>query len=65
MLTTDVRVRRGAAPTPDLCDGASDLEAFVVVAMTAVRVILVSRQLQLLGVQLHHRLLVHLDVGDQ
>lgn len=49
----------------DLCDGASDLEAFVLIAPAGVQALLVPRQLQLLRVQLHHCLLVHFDVWDQ
>ncbi len=49
----------------DLCDSASDLEAFVLVASVGVQAVLVSGQLQLLWVQLHHGLLVHFDVWNQ
>lgn len=55
-------VRRAGS---DLRDGASDLEAFVLVVLAGLRAVLVSGQLQLLWVELHHRLLVHFDVRNQ
>lgn len=50
---------------PDLRDGASDLQAFVLVVLAGLRVLLVPGQLQLLWVELHHRLLVQFDVRNQ
>lgn len=49
----------------DLCDGASNLEAFVLVVPAGVQALLVPGHVQLLWVQLHHGLLVHFDVWDQ
>lgn len=49
----------------DLCDGASDLKAFILVAPAGVQALLVPRQLQLLWVQVYHGLFFHFDVRDQ
>lgn len=49
----------------DLRDSAPDLEALVLVVWAGLLALLIPGQLQLLWMELHHRILVHFDVRNQ